>query len=118
MRIAILGAGHVGATLGRRWVDEGHDIYFGVREPNSPKYLELIETIGGESRAGTGHDAAAASDIILLATPWHATELAILEAGDLTKKIVLDATNPFNADLSGVDLATADSGGEQVAQWT
>jgi len=34
MRIAVLGAGNVGGTLGRRWADAGHDVAFGVRRPS------------------------------------------------------------------------------------
>ena len=34
MRIAIIGAGNVGATLGRRFADAGHVVIHGVRSPD------------------------------------------------------------------------------------
>ncbi|MFI5243540.1 MAG: NAD(P)-binding domain-containing protein, partial [Gemmatimonadales bacterium] len=32
MRLGIIGAGHVGGTLGRLWEAQGHDVRFGVRD--------------------------------------------------------------------------------------
>jgi F420-dependent NADP oxidoreductase-like protein len=34
MRIAIIGAGNVGGTLGKMWAAKGHEVAFGVRSPN------------------------------------------------------------------------------------
>jgi predicted dinucleotide-binding enzyme len=31
MKIAVIGAGNVGATLGKRWAKLGHEVVFGVR---------------------------------------------------------------------------------------
>jgi len=61
--------------------------------------------------------AAAFGEVILLATPWSGTEQALRSAGNLSGKIVLDATNPLKADLSGLALGHTTSGGEQVAAW-
>ncbi len=35
LRIAILGAGDIGGTLGRKWARAGHTIAFGVKNPAS-----------------------------------------------------------------------------------
>ena len=36
MRVAIIGAGNVGGTLGTAWAQKaGHEIFFGVRTPTS-----------------------------------------------------------------------------------
>jgi predicted dinucleotide-binding enzyme len=36
MRLAIIGAGNVGGTLGTAWAQKaGHEIFFGVRNPTS-----------------------------------------------------------------------------------
>lgn len=39
MRIAILGAGHVGSTLGRLWHADGHDVTFAARDATRPQAL-------------------------------------------------------------------------------
>jgi predicted dinucleotide-binding enzyme len=37
MRIAVIGMGKVGGILGRRWAEAGHQVVFGVRDPDSPE---------------------------------------------------------------------------------
>jgi predicted dinucleotide-binding enzyme len=59
----------------------------------------------------------AESDILLLASPWPATEEMIRSAGDLSGKVLIDATNPFKPDLSGMTSDIVTSGGELVASW-
>src|SRR5207245_7290583 len=41
MRIAIIGAGSVGATLGQDWLKHGEDVIWGLRTPADPKYAAL-----------------------------------------------------------------------------
>jgi 8-hydroxy-5-deazaflavin:NADPH oxidoreductase len=41
MRIAIIGAGSVGATLGQAWLQHGEDVIWGLRNPADPKYAAL-----------------------------------------------------------------------------
>jgi predicted dinucleotide-binding enzyme len=111
MRLGIVGAGHVGGTLGRLFESQGHDVRFGVRDPGT-------ESGGGlpHGRTGTVADVAAFGDVILLATPWDATPDALRAAGPLTGKTVIDCTNPLLADLSGLSIGTTTSAGEEVAK--
>jgi 8-hydroxy-5-deazaflavin:NADPH oxidoreductase len=62
-------------------------------------------------------EAAAFGEVVVLATPWPATEAAVKSAGDLSGKIVVDCTNPLKADLSGLEIGLTTAGGEQVAGW-
>jgi predicted dinucleotide-binding enzyme len=117
MTISILGAGNVGGTLGRAWARKGYDVFFGVPRPQDAKTQELLKTIGTKARAGTVAQAAAAGDVLVLATPWPATHDAIEAAGDLTGKVIVDCTNPLKEDFSGLALGYTTSGAEQVAQW-
>ncbi|MGH6794974.1 MAG: NADPH-dependent F420 reductase [Methylocella sp.] len=117
MKISILGAGNVGGTLGRAWAHKGHEVYFGVPNPQDPKTQELLKAIGSKGRAGTVAEATAASDVIVLATPWPATQGAIKAAGNLAGKVVVDCTNPLKEDVSGLALGYTTSGAEQVAEW-
>ena len=117
MKISILGAGNVVGTLGRAWAREGHDVFFGVPRLNDSKTLELLKTIGPKARAGTVAEAAAAGDVLVLATPWQATEEAVKAAGNLVGKVLVDCTNPLQADFSGLAIGYTTSGAEQVARW-
>ena len=43
MKLAIIGAGSVGGTLGTAWAQKaGHDIFFGVNNPKSEKTQALL----------------------------------------------------------------------------
>jgi predicted dinucleotide-binding enzyme len=116
MNIGIIGAGRVGAALGTRWAVAGHAVMYGVRKPDDPKMVPLLEgTPNG--RAGSIAQAAAFGDVVVLATPWSATESAVRAAGILAGKIVVDVTNPLNEAFSGLTVGHTSSGGEMVAGW-
>jgi predicted dinucleotide-binding enzyme len=117
MRIGILGAGNVGGTLGRGWAGKGHEVFFGVPRPQDAKTQDLIRGIGPKAQAGTVAQAAAFAEVVVLATPWQATEEAVNEAGDLKGKLVIDCTNPLTPDFTGLTIGHTTSGLEQVAGW-
>ena len=120
MKLAIIGAGSVGGTLGAAWARKaGHDIFFGVTNPRADKTQDLLRRIGDKARAGTAAEAAAFGDVIVLATPWPATEAAIRSMGNLKGRIVLDATNPLamGPDGLGLEIGHGISGGEKVQGW-
>lgn len=117
MNIGIIGAGNVGGTLGKLWVVKGHEVVFGVRNIADPKLKELLTSTQGKARAASVKEAASFGEVVVLATPWPATEDAIKAAGDLKGKIVIDCTNPLAPDLSGLVLGTTNSAGEEVSRW-
>src|SRR2546426_12824473 len=83
MRIAIIGAGHVGQTLGRRWAERGHTIVYGVREPEAPKSKDAATATGHGACVATAREAAADAGVVVLATPWAAAHDALRGAGAL-----------------------------------
>jgi NADPH-dependent F420 reductase len=117
VKIGIIGSGNVGGALGCRWAKVGHEIVFGSRDPQGGDMKELVGRAGGKSRAATPPATAEEADVLLLATPWPATQQIVESLGELNGKIILDATNPMTPDLSGLTHGTTTSGGEQVAQW-
>jgi predicted dinucleotide-binding enzyme len=120
MKLAIIGAGNVGGALGTNWAkNAGHDIVFGVRDPKAEKTQRLVAAIGAKARATTAAEAAMSAEVIVLSTPWPATEAAIRSMGNLKGKIVLDATNPLTRgpDGIGLEIGHAISGGEKVQGW-
>jgi len=117
MKIAIIGIGNVGGTLGPAWAKAGHEVIYGVRDPNSDKVKHLLDISGSNAEAAGVAQAAERADVIVLATPWSATREAVAAAGDLHGKIVVDCTNPIAPDLKGLSIGTTTSAGEQVAQW-
>ncbi len=90
MKIAIIGAGNIGATLGRAWL-RNHDVSFGVQSPE--KYQELADAGAVVTNPG---EAASSAEVILIAVPGNAMADVLSATGDtLAGKIVLDATNSF-----------------------
>ncbi len=94
LKIATIGAGHVGSTLGTLWVKAGHPVMFSSRHPEELK--SLVDGLGPLARAGTPAEAIAFADVVLLAVPYGAMpQIAQDFAQALTAKVlVLDATNP------------------------
>jgi predicted dinucleotide-binding enzyme len=117
MKIAIIGAGNVGGTLGAAWAKRGNEVIFGVREAADPKLSELLARAGSTARAASVRDAAAAAQVVALTVPWPAAQDALRAAGDFGGRILLDCTNPLTADLSGLTVGHTASGAEQVAAW-
>jgi predicted dinucleotide-binding enzyme len=116
MKIGIIGSGNVGSALGARWAKNGHTVTFSSREPNSDNMKKVIAEAGSNAKAATVAEAVSASDIILLATPSDASSDAINNAGDLTGKILIDATNPVLPTLDALAFGNTTSAGEQIAQ--
>jgi 8-hydroxy-5-deazaflavin:NADPH oxidoreductase len=120
MKLAIIGAGNVGGTLGTAWAQKaGHEIFFGVRNPAADKTQALLRGLGGKARAGSPAEAAAFGDMIVLTTPWPQAEAAIRSLGDVSGKIILDVTNPLamGPDGLGLEIGHSTSAGEKVQGW-
>jgi NADPH-dependent F420 reductase len=90
---------------------------YGVRNLQSHNVLNLIRSINSNVRVGTIGEAASFADVIVLAIPWLAVEETIKSAGDLSKKILIDPTNPINADRTGLIIESSSSAAEEIAKW-
>ncbi|MCC3428203.1 MAG: NAD(P)-binding domain-containing protein, partial [Microcoleus sp. PH2017_01_SCD_O_A] len=83
-KIGIIGAGNMGAGLGKLWAKAGHEVVFSYSRDRN-KLLELATAAGATAKAGTIQEAAA-QDIILLAVWLPALEEVIHAAGSLDGK--------------------------------
>lgn len=110
MKIAIIGAGNVGSALSEGWSKRGHDVTFGLRNPNDSKHAAI-------AKKATIADAAKTADVVVLATPWPATKDAVAAAGDLGGKVIIDCTNPVTPTLDGLEKIAEGSAGQAVAAW-
>lgn len=111
MRIGIVGAGMIGATAARLFVEAGHEV--AVSNSRGPDSLRaLVQELGGRARAAADVDEAAGfGEVVLLAVPWRSPE-ALPRAESVEGKIVIDAMNPY-ADGGGiVDLGDTTSSEE------
>lgn len=116
MRIAVIGAGAVGATLAHRWIQAGHGICFGSRSPTSDKVQAALSALPGSARAAPVAEAVDWCEVALLATQYRDAVSAVAAAGDFGGRILLDATNPLKPDLSGLLDIGALSAAEIIAR--
>jgi len=94
MRIGIVGAGMIGSTLAKLWVDAGHDVRMASRHPEELK--PVVERLGERASAGTPQDAATFGEVVLLTVPLKAVpDLARDLAPLLAGKVVLDTGNAY-----------------------
>lgn len=96
--IAVLGAGNIGGTLGRKWAAAGHKVTFGVPDPSAPRAQALHAELGDNAAVGTVADALSAGDVVLMAVPGAAMAQTIADnAAQLDGKIVIDAANNLSS---------------------
>jgi predicted dinucleotide-binding enzyme len=113
MNIGIIGAGHIGATLGRHFAKAGHKV--GLSNSCGPATLTaLVKSIGPNACAMTVAEAAKFGEIVLLAVPWRTPE-ALPAPALVAGKVVIDAMNPYSADGEVIDLGNRTSS-EEVAR--
>ncbi len=94
IRIAVLGAGNIGGTLGRKWAAAGHKVTFGVNDPAGPRAQALRAELGSKVTIGTVADALAAGNVVVMAFPGTSMDEAIsTHAAQLDGKIIIDAAN-------------------------
>ncbi len=115
VKIATLGAGRIGGTLGAIWVKAGHPVMFSSRHPEQLK--DMAAGLGPLARAGTPAEAVAFADAVLLAVPYRAMPDIAREFGQAlkAKALVLDATNPFAARDGEVGVRAREKGAGAAA---
>ncbi|PWK87323.1 hypothetical protein C8D88_104484 [Lentzea atacamensis] len=90
MRIAVLGAGHVGPVLARLALAAGYPV--AVAGSGDPARIAMItEFLAPGAVALAAADAVADADLVVLAIPWH--RFGTLEPGMFAGKVVIDAMN-------------------------
>ena len=119
MKIAILGTGMVGAALGTKLVELGHEVKMGSRSATNEKGLAWAETAGDGASLGTFAEAAAFGEIVFNCTAGVATLAAVELAGEdnLRGKILVDVSNPLDFSKGfppRLSLSNDDSLGEAV----
>jgi predicted dinucleotide-binding enzyme len=94
LKIGIIGAGHIGATLASLWVKAGHEVLVSSRHPD--QLAGLVRSLGPRARAGTPREAALFGDVVLISVPYGALPQIGRDLGtELSGKIVLDTGNPY-----------------------
>ena len=90
MRIAVIGKGNIGGSLGSKWLAAGHGVVYGARDGSG-------EGPGGAPVRTIG-DALKDADVVVLAVPGQVVADVVTEHGAaLAGKTVIDAVNRMGA---------------------
>jgi 8-hydroxy-5-deazaflavin:NADPH oxidoreductase len=94
MRIGIVGAGMIGSTLAKLWVDAGHDVRLSSRHPK--ELQPVVERLGERASAGAPQEAATFGEVVLLTVPLKAVPDLVRDLAPLlVGKVVLDTGNAY-----------------------
>jgi predicted dinucleotide-binding enzyme len=111
--ISIIGSGTMAATIGARAAEHGHTVELMSRDATKAQSLSAL--IGDRATVGT-FGAPPAGDIVILAVLHQSALDVVAHYGDaLAGKTLVDITNPFNADASGLVTTAGNSMSEQIA---
>lgn len=89
MRIAVIGTGRIGGTIGRAFARAGHEVVFGSRSPGDDGAAQ--DTSARVADVATALDGA---EVVALALPGPAVDGLLDEhAGALAGRLILDCAN-------------------------
>jgi predicted dinucleotide-binding enzyme len=111
--ISIIGSGNMATAIGTRAAKRGHTIE--IMSRNAAKAQALADQIGNRATVGT-FGARPAGEIVIVAILYAGAVEVVAHYGDaLSGKILVDITNPFNADASGLVTTAGNSMSQQMA---
>jgi predicted dinucleotide-binding enzyme len=120
MKVAVLGSGIVGQTLGSGFVKHGHQVMMGTRNRDSEEALKWCAK-EPQASVGTFADATSFGEIIVLCVLGRIVDKVIELAGpkNFAGKAVIDTTNPLadGPPVGGILLYTTgrnESLGERI----
>jgi 8-hydroxy-5-deazaflavin:NADPH oxidoreductase len=119
MKIAVLGTGMVGDTIGSKLIELGHSVMMGSRSRDNEKALLFAAKHAGKSSSGTFADAALYGEIIFNCTAGIGSIDALKMAGgnNLNGKIIIDISNPLDfskGNPPSLSIVNTNSLGEEI----
>ncbi|MEV6633559.1 NAD(P)-binding domain-containing protein [Actinoplanes sp. NPDC051470] len=111
--ISIIGSGNMATAIGTRAAKHGHTVELMSRD--AAKAQALADRIGNGAIVGA-FGARPAGDIVIVAVRYAGAADVVAHYGDaLAGKILVDITNPFNADATGLVTTPGDSMSQRIA---
>ena len=98
--ISVIGSGNMATAIGTRAAKHGHTVE--VMSRDTAKAQALAGKIGNGATAGTFR-ATPLGDIVIVAVPYANAVSVVANYGDaLAGKVIIDISNTFNADATGL----------------
>jgi 8-hydroxy-5-deazaflavin:NADPH oxidoreductase len=118
-KIAVLGTGVVGRTIGSKLIELGHEVRMGSRRAGNDAAVAWAERFGDAAGEGSFGDAAGVGEIVFNCTAGGSSLDVLAAAGEanLTGKVLIDVANPldFSAGMPPtLSICNDDSLGERI----
>ena len=112
--ISFIGIGGMARSIAARAVAGGNSVELVGRD--AAKATALAAELGGGATVGT-FGAIPAGDIAVLAVPYASAVAVVTQYGDaLAGKVIIDISNTFNADATGLVTPDGRSGAQEIAK--
>src|SRR4051812_19844403 len=112
--ISVIGLGGMASALAARALAGGNAVEIIGRDP--AKARELAASLGGATTIGAV-GTAPTGDLVILAVPAGSAAAVVREYGDtLAGKVIIDITNPLNADATALATPAGSSGAQEIAK--
>ena len=112
MKVAVIGAGNMGAALVKQLTRAGHTVSMRPAWTGRKRWPQAILA----QTAVAAADAAAQAVVVILATGYEDAVNALTRVGNLSGKVVIDIINPLTADYMGLTLGYSTSAAEEIAR--
>ena len=106
MRIGIIGPGNIGGNVARQAIKAGHELKLSFSRDRD-RLEALARQLGDRAATGSPAEAVQFAEVVVLAVPWRVIPDALAQAGELTRKVVIDTTNQFGSGLMPEEGQTA-----------
>ena len=119
MKVAVMGTGMVGNTIGSKLIQLGHEVMRGSRTAGNEKAAAWVKSSGAKASQGTFSDAAAFGEVIFNCTSGAGAIEALKLAGEknLANKVIIDIANPLDFSKGmppTLSICNDDSLGERI----
>jgi len=112
MQVAVIGTGNMGSGLASILAKAKHEVAIGSRD--MAKAAALATQIGHGAVGGDIEAAIKMADIVILAIPFPFAAETLNAAGDLSKKTIIDISNPITPDFQGLTIGHTTSAAEEI----
>lgn len=113
MKLGLIGTGNMSRSLGILWAEQGHEVFWGSRDPNKAK--SVAEFAGHNTQGGTNDEAAEFGEVIFYSVRGVMPSTILSSTNSLTNKVILDCNNREIPEGFAYGPLMAESLAEQLA---
>jgi len=115
MKLAVIGSGNIGKSIGSWAAKVGYEVIFSAK--NEANAAAAALAAGNGATSASPAKAVKSADLVLYAAPYGGAQDILSELKSALKgKVLIDASNPLAADFSGLTVGFTSSAAEEIAK--